>query len=62
MVAPDGRVISARVVKSSGVALVDQTALEHAKDAALPPFKQEMPRLPRAFLIPIEISAQPSAD
>jgi periplasmic protein TonB len=62
MVAPDGHVISARVYKSSGVPLVDQTALEHAKDAALPPFNNEMPQQPRAFLIPIEISPQPSTD
>jgi protein TonB len=61
-VAPDGHVVAARVVKSSGVSLVDQTALEHARDAALPPFNDEMPQQPSTFLIPIEISPQSSSD
>ena len=61
-VAPDGHVVAARVVKSSGVPLVDQTALEHARDAALPPFNDEMPQQPSTFLIPIEISPQSSSD
>ncbi len=61
-VAPDGHVVAARVVKSSGVPLVDQTALEHARDAALPPFNDEMPQQPSTFLIPIEISPQPASD
>jgi periplasmic protein TonB len=59
-VAPDGRVISARVYKSSGVPLIDATALDHARDAHLPPFNDEMPNQPHAFLVPIAI--QPSAN
>jgi periplasmic protein TonB len=59
-VAPDGRVISARVYKSSGVPLIDATALDHARDAHLPPFNDEMPNQPHAFLVPIEI--QPSTN
>lgn len=57
-VSPSGDVVSARVYKSSGVPLIDQTALEHAKDAHLPPFNDEMPQQTRAFLIPIQISPQ----
>jgi protein TonB len=54
-VAPNGHILSAKVYKSSGNPLVDQTALEHARDAALPPFNSQMPSQPHAFLIPIEI-------
>jgi protein TonB len=59
-VAPDGRVISARVYKSSGIPLIDATALDHARNAHLPPFNDEMPNQPHAFLVPIEI--QPSSN
>jgi protein TonB len=59
-VAPDGRVISARVYKSSGVPLIDATALDHARDAHLPPFNDEMPNQPHVFLVPIAI--QPSTN
>jgi len=58
VVAPNGKVLSARVVKSSGVPIIDGTALEHARDARLPPFNSDMPDQPHAFLIPIQI--QPS--
>jgi periplasmic protein TonB len=59
-VAPNGRVISASVYKSSGVPLIDQTALQHARDARLPPFNSEMPNQSHAFLVPIEISPNPN--
>jgi TonB family protein len=55
MVAPNGQVLSARVVKSSGVPIIDATALQHARDARLPPFNSNMPDQPHAFLVPIEI-------
>ncbi|HEY1856920.1 energy transducer TonB [Acidocella sp.] len=55
VVGPNGRVLSARVVKSSGVPIIDATALEHARDAQLPPFNSDMPAQPHAFLVPIEI-------
>ncbi len=55
VVAPSGTVISARVVKSSGVPLIDETALDHARNAHLPPFNSEMPNQPHAFLVPIQI-------
>jgi protein TonB len=57
-VAPDGRVISARVYKSSGIPLIDATALDHARGARLPPFNTQMPNQPHIFLVPIAI--QPS--
>jgi periplasmic protein TonB len=59
-VAPNGKILSARVVKSSGVPIIDSTALEHARDAQLPPFNHDMPNRPHAFLVPIEI--QPAAN
>jgi TonB family protein len=60
VVAPDGRVLSARVAKSSGVPIIDATALQHASDAQLPHFNSGMPDQPHAFLVPIEI--QPGQD
>jgi protein TonB len=57
-VAPDGHVISARVIKSSGVPLIDQTALQHAESAALPAFNDQMPNTPHQFIIPVEIDAE----
>ncbi len=55
VVAPNGKVLSARVYKSSGSPIIDSTALEHARDAQLPPFNSAMPNQPHAFLVPIEI-------
>ena len=55
VVAPNGKVLSARVAKSSGVPIIDATALDHARDAQLPPFNSQMPDQPHAFLVPIEI-------
>jgi protein TonB len=55
VVAPNGKVLSARVAKSSGVPIIDATALDHARNAQLPPFNSEMPDRPRAFLVPIAI-------
>jgi len=57
-VAPDGQVISAHVAKSSGIPLIDATALNHARNAHLPPFNDEMLDQPHAFLVLINI--QPS--
>jgi len=55
-VAPDGHVISAVVAKSSGVPLIDQTALDHAEHATYPPFNSEMPDKPLKFTVPVQIS------
>ncbi|MDD2703932.1 MAG: TonB family protein [Acidocella sp.] len=55
-VAPSGRILSAKIAKSSGVPLIDQTALQHAQAASLPPFNNQMPQAPHRFLVPIEIS------
>ncbi len=60
VVAPDGKILSARVYKSSGVPVIDSTALQHARDAQLPPFNSDMPNQPHAFLVPIQI--QPAND
>ena len=57
VVAPSGKVLSARVDKSSGVPVINSTALAHARDAQLPPFNHDMPDRPHAFLVPIRIQA-----
>jgi protein TonB len=57
VVAPSGKILSASVYKSSGVPIIDSTALEHARDAQLPPFNNRMPNQPHAFLVPIQIQA-----
>jgi protein TonB len=62
VVAPDGHVISARVSKSSGIPLIDQTALQHAMEAHLPPFNGEMPSAPQQYLIPVEIDGTDSGN
>ena len=59
VVAPNGHILSAKVYKSSGVPLIDQTALQHAQSASLPPFNDDMPQAPHTFLIPIEIQPNP---
>jgi protein TonB len=60
IVAPDGHVISAKIYKSSGIDIIDQTALQHAEQASLPAFNDQMPDTPHAFLIPIEIQPNPN--
>jgi len=57
-VAPDGHVISARIAKSSGISLIDQTALQHAMGAHFAPFNADMPQTPESFAVPVEIDAQ----
>ncbi|MBU6419406.1 MAG: TonB family protein [Proteobacteria bacterium] len=39
-VPPSGQVIAASIIRSSGNPLIDQTALEHARDAHFPPVQQ----------------------
>ena len=60
VVAPGGQILSASVYKSSGVPIIDATALAHARNAQLPPFNNDMPNQPHAFLVPIQI--QPAND
>ncbi len=61
-VAPDGSVISASIARSSGIPLIDQTALQHAMQAHLSAFNSQMPNTPQEFLIPVEIDATDSGD
>jgi protein TonB len=56
-VAPDGHVVSAKIARSSGVKLIDQTALDHAMHASLPPFNAEMPGATQTFIVPVQIDA-----
>jgi periplasmic protein TonB len=55
IVAPDGHVVSATAIKSSGISLIDQTALSHALAAHFGPFTPGMPSTPCTFTVPVEI-------
>jgi len=55
-VSPDGTVVSARVIKSSGIPLIDETALDHARSAHWPAFNADMIAKTRPFIIPIAIN------
>jgi protein TonB len=57
-VAPDGHVVSAAVIRSSGVPLIDSTALDHVRNASFPPFNQNMPGQTVAFVVPVEIDGE----
>jgi protein TonB len=57
-VAPDGHPISAKIYKSSGVPLIDQTALDHAMGANYGAFNANMPAGNLSFIVPIEIDAE----
>lgn len=61
-VAPSGTVLSAAIVRSSGVALIDQTALEHVREARFGAFNSEMPSTPESFVIPVDIQPQAEGD
>jgi protein TonB len=61
-VAPDGHPISAKIYKSSGVPLIDQTALDHAMSASYGAFNANMPSGDLSFIVPIEIDAEDSDD
>jgi protein TonB len=57
-VAPNGHVVSAEVIRSSGVPLIDSTALDHVRSASFPPFNQNMPGETVAFTVPVEIDGE----
>jgi len=58
VVAPDGHAISAKIYRSSGNPLIDQTALQHALSANYGAFNAQMPSTAQAFIVPIEIQPQ----
>jgi len=58
IIAPDGHVISAKIVRSGGNPLIDQTALQHALVAKYPPFNAEMPSSTLSFVVPVNISPE----
>ncbi len=60
--APNGHVISAKIARSSGNPLIDQTALQHALVAKFPPFNAQMPSSTLSFDVPVHIEPQASDD
>ncbi len=58
VVAPDGHAISAKIYRTSGNSLIDQTALQHALAANYGAFNAQMPGTSLAFVVPIEIQPQ----
>jgi periplasmic protein TonB len=56
--APNGRVISVRLLKSGGNALIDQTALAHASGADYTAFTGNMPSTPITIDVPVTIEPQ----
>ncbi len=56
--APDGHVISAKIVRSGGNPLIDKTALQHVMVAKFPPFNAEMPSSTLSFEVPVNISPE----
>jgi protein TonB len=57
-VTPDGHVVSARIEKSSGVPLIDQTGLQHVLQAHFAPFNADMPSNTLTFTVPVNITPQ----
>jgi protein TonB len=58
VVSPAGHAISAKIYRSSGNPLIDQTCLDHALHADYGAFNAQMPDSNQAFIIPIEIQAE----
>jgi TonB family protein len=58
IVAPNGHALSAKIYRSSGNPLIDQTCLDHALHANYGAFNAQMPNTNQAFIIPIEIQAE----
>jgi protein TonB len=58
VVSPDGHVVSASVLRSSGVPLIDSTALDHVRSAVFPPFTSNMPSSTLTYDVPVEIDGE----
>ncbi len=61
VVAPDGHVISASVVHSSGNPLIDQTAVQHTLEASFAAFNADMPAVNTTFVLHIDVQPDPNA-
>jgi periplasmic protein TonB len=58
VISPSGQVISAKILQSSGNAVIDQVALDHAEHAHFDPFTPDMPDQPWTFTVPVNIQPQ----
>jgi protein TonB len=56
VIAPNGQVLSARIARSSGNALIDKAALAAVQRGGFPAFRGRMPTTPINAVIPIEIT------
>jgi protein TonB len=61
-VGPDGHVIAAKIIHSSGNPLIDQTALDHALHASFGAFNAEMPQTAETFVVPVNIQPTDGGD
>ncbi len=55
VIAPNGQLMSPRILRSSGNALVDKSALAAVQRGGFRPFGANMPATPITITVPIEI-------
>lgn len=55
-IAPDGKLLSSRVLTSSGIAMVDHAALEALRSSSFSPFLKGMGTSPHTFTMPVKVS------
>lgn len=56
-IAPEGRVVSAQLVRSSGVRAIDEAALRAVQRGGFPAFGPHMPPAPITVSVPIGVEA-----
>ena len=53
---PDGSLLSARVIRPSGITSVNNAALDALRQSALPAFLPGMPAGPHSFTLPVHVA------
>ncbi len=56
-IAPDGRIVSARLARGSGIRAIDDAALGAVQRGGFPPFGPHMPAGPITVSVPIGVQA-----
>lgn len=57
-IAPDGRVVAARLTRGSGTRAIDEAALDAVRRGGFPPFGPHMPAGPITVNVPIGVEAE----